>query len=146
MRTRRFIEVVLLVLSGIASCLASGFGLLAGGWGGFWGGSNAGERILHLLFWLLPASSLIAFGTYFLSRNIGMLWSWAISIGSIMTLFVVNLSSCFAGQCTTTNPVKIAWGVLTQAQEWMLLIPSFGLYLAAVIHNRRTSSAMNVSP
>jgi hypothetical protein len=144
MSTHRIAEVALLVLCGIASCLASGFGLFAGLWGGFWGGSNAGDRILHLLFWLLPATSVTAFGTYFLSRNLGLFWSWAISIGSITTLFVVNLGSCLAGQCTTINPVKIAWEVLTQ--DWILLIPSFGLYLAAVIHNRDTSSVMDDRP
>jgi hypothetical protein len=139
MRTHRSVEVVLLVLSGIASCLASVFGLLAGRLVGFWGGSNASDRILHLLFWLLPTSSLIAFGTYFLSRTLGMLWCWAIFIGSNTILFVVNLNSCLAGPCTTTNPVKMALGALSQPYKWILLIPSFGLCLAAVIHNRDTS-------
>lgn len=138
MRTHRLVEVVLLVISGIASCLASVFGLLAGGWGGFWGGSGIGDHILRLLFWLLPASSIIAFGTYFLSRSLGMLWSWAISIGSITTLFVVNLNPA-------ANPVKVAWGVLIQPQVWIILVPSFGLYLAAVIHNRDGSGAVDPS-
>src|SRR6516165_10420582 len=136
MRTHRSVEVVLLVLSGIASCLASVFGLLAGRLVGFWGGSNVSDRILLLLFWLLPTSSLIAFGTYFLSRTLGMLWCWAIFIGSNTILFVVNLNSCLAGPCTKTNPVKMALGALSQPYEWILLIPSFGLCLAAVIHNR----------
>ena len=66
-------------------------------------------------------------------------WSWAIAIGSILTLFSVNFSSL-------GNPVKIAWGVLIQTQEWILLIPAFGLYLSAVIHNRNRSSAVDHLP
>ena len=119
MRTR-LVEILLLVLSGVASSLASGFGLFAGLWGGLWAGSGIGDHILRLLFWLLPASSLVAFGAYFYSRTLGMLWSWAIAIGSIVTLFTVNFTP-------VTNPVKIARGVLIQNQEWILLIPAFGL-------------------
>lgn len=138
MRTR-LVEILLLVLSGIASALASGFGLFAGLWGGLWAGSGIGDHILRLLFCLLPASSLLAFGAYFYSRALDMLWSWAIAIGSIMTLFTVNFTPI-------ANPVKIAWGVLIQNQEWILLIPAFGLYLSAMIHNRSRSSAVDHRP
>ena len=138
MRTRP-VEILLLVLSGLVSCLATAWGLFAGLWGGFWAGSNIGDHILRLLFWLLPATSLVAFGAYFYSRKLGMLWSWVIAIGSMMTLFTVNFSP-------NTNPVKIAWGVLIQNQVWILLIPAFGLYFSAVIHERDKFTAVDNRP
>ena len=133
MQSQRFgLSVLFLVLAGIASLAMSAFGLFAGAWGGFWSGATASEAILHLLFWLLPAGSIVAFGSYFLSKAIGLLCSWAISIGSMITIFTVNLQSCLAGECTTTNPVKIALGVLLLPHIWILLGTSITLYLAAV--------------
>ena len=132
MQSERFgLSVLLLVFAGIASLAMSAFGLFSGAWGGFWSGANASEVILHLLFWLLPAGSIVAFGSYFLSKVIGVLFSWAISIGSMITIFTINLQSCLAGNCTTTNPVKIALGVFLLPHIWILLAASITLYLAA---------------
>ena len=136
MQSQRFgLSVLLLVLAGIASVAMSAFGLFAGAWGGFWSGASTSEVSLHLLFWLLPAGSIVAFGSYFLSKVIGVLFSWAISIGSMITIFTINLQSCLAGNCTTTNPVKIALGVFLLPHIWILLAASITLYLAAVTAN-----------
>jgi hypothetical protein len=113
----------------------SAFGLFAGAWGGFWSGANASEAVLHLLFWLLPAGSIVAFGCYFSSKVIGVSFSWAISIGSMITVFTINLQSCLAGNCTTTNLVKIALGVFFLPHIWILLAASITLYLAAASAN-----------
>jgi len=132
-QSERFgLSVLLLVFAGIASLAMSAFGLFAGAWGGFWSGANASGAILHLLFWLLPAGSIVAFGSYFLSKVFAVLFSWAISIGSMITIFTINLQSCLAGNCTTTNPVKIALGVFLLPHIWILLAASITLYLAAV--------------
>jgi hypothetical protein len=133
MQSQRFgLSVLLLVLAGIASLAMSAFGLFSGAWGGFWSGANTSEAFLALLFWLLPAISILAFGSYFLSKVVGVLFSWAISIGSMITIFTINLQSCLAGKCTTTNPVKIALGVFLLPHIWILLANSITLYLAAV--------------
>jgi hypothetical protein len=125
------LSMLLLVLAGIASLAMSAFGLFAGVWGGFWSGATASEAMLHLFFWLLPATSIVAFGSYFLSKGLGVLCSWAISIGSMITIFTINLQSCLAGECTTTNPLKIALGVFLLPHIWFLLAASITLYLAA---------------
>ena len=136
MQSERFgLSVLLLVFAGIASLAMSAFGLFSGAWGGFFSGANASEVILHLLFWLLPDGSIVAFGSYFLSKVIGVLFSWAISIGSMITIFTINLQSCLAANCTTTNPVKIALGVFLLPHIWILLAASITLYLAAVSAN-----------
>ena len=61
---------------------------------------------------------------------------WAISVGSMITIYAVNLQSCLAGQCTTTNPIKIALGVFLLPHIWILLIASITLYAAARIENK----------
>jgi hypothetical protein len=122
-----------LIIAGIASIVMSVFGLFAAAWGGPWEGSNIGERVLHLVFWLLPALSAVAFVSYFVSRRAGLLGSWAILIGSIVDIFVVNLDSCLAGDCTTKNPIKIALGVFLLPHIWGLIASSFGLQIATSI-------------
>jgi len=136
MRTNRSTAVLALVISGLASAVMSGFGLMAGAWGGFWRGSNSGDAMLGLLFWLLPTLSLGAFALYFLSRNLGLLCSWGILVGSAITIYSVNFKSCLAGQCTTTNPIKIALGVLVLPHIWILSIASIALYFASVLQNK----------
>jgi hypothetical protein len=137
MRTnRRGTEVVLLIISGLSSAAMSAFGLMAGAWGGFWRGSSSGDASLGLLFWLLPTLSLVTFALYFLSRSSGLLCSWAILIGSAITIYCVNLKSCLAGQCTTTNPVKIALGVFLLPHIWILSAASIALYLATVLGSK----------
>ncbi|HKD60363.1 MAG TPA: hypothetical protein VKB47_07865 [Terracidiphilus sp.] len=127
------LSVLLLFIAGIASLAMSGFGLFAGAWGGF---GTGGHAVLGLLFWFLPAMSIFAFGIYFLSRSVGLMCLWAISVGSMITIYAVNLQSCLAGQCTTTNPIKIALGVFLLPHIWILLIASITLYAAARIENK----------
>ncbi len=126
-----------LIIAGIASIALSAFGLFAASWGGAWAGSNIGERILHLLFWLLPALSAVAFVSYFVSKTTGLLASWVILIGSTIDIFLVNLDSCLAGNCTTKNPLKIAFGVFLLPHIlphiWALIASSLGLQIATSI-------------
>jgi hypothetical protein len=138
----RGVEVLLLVIAGTASALMSAFGLFAGAWGGFWSGSSMNELLLHFLFWFLPTLSLVAFVSYFRSKAVGLFSSWAISIGSMITIYAVNLKSCLADQCTTTNPIKIALGTFLLPHIWILLIASFTLYRAAVIQKNATSQGL----
>jgi hypothetical protein len=53
----------------------------------------------------------------------------------MITIFTINLQSCLAANCTTTNPVKIALGVFLLPHIWILLAASITLYLAAVSAN-----------
>src|ERR1700691_3150816 len=117
---RRGTSVLLIVISGLFSAAMSAFGLMAGAWGGFWKGAGTGDAVLGLLFWLLPTLSLVAFGLYFLSRSFGLFCSWLIAIGSAITIYAVNPKSCLAGQCTTTNPIKIALGIFLLPHIWIL--------------------------
>ena len=136
MQIYRPAAVLTLVVSGLASAAMSGFGLMSGAWRGFWSGSNSGDAMLGLLFWLLPTLSLGAFALYFLSRNLGLLCSWGILVGSAITIYAVNLKSCLAGQCTTTNPIKIALGAFLLPHIWILSAASIALYFAAVLQNK----------
>jgi hypothetical protein len=121
------------IIAGIASLAMSAFGLFAAAWGGTCAGSNIGDRALHLLFWVLPTLSAVAFVSYFVSRKAGLFAAWAIAIGSIVTIFILNLGSCLTGECTTKNPVKIALGVFLLPHIWFLLVASLGLQLATSI-------------
>jgi hypothetical protein len=121
------------IIAGIASVAMSAFGLFAAAWGGAWAGSNIGEKALHLLFWVLPTLSPVAFVSYFASRKAGLFAAWAIAIGSIVTICILNLGSCLAGECTTKNSVKIALGVFLLPHIWFLLAASLGLQLATSI-------------
>ena len=119
-----------LIIAGIASLAMSAFGLFAAAWGGAWAGSDVGDKVLHLLFWLLPTLSTVAFVGYFVSKRAGQIGSWAITVGSMIDIFIVNLNSCLAGNCTTKNPIKIALGVFLLPHIWILLASSLGLQLA----------------
>lgn len=119
----------------------SAFGLFAAAWGGAWAGSNVAERTLDLLFWLLPTLSVVTFGSYFMSKATGLLGSWGIAIGSMVDVFIINLDSCLAGNCTTTNPVKIALGVFLLPHIWILLAASISLQIAASISGNSAISA-----
>ena len=133
MQSQRFgLSVLFLVLAGIASLAMSAFGLFAGAWGGFWSGATASEAILHLLFWLLPAGSIVAFGSYFLSKAIGLLCSWAISIGSMITIFTVNLAVLPCGGMHNNQSSEDCPRGFTLPHIWILLGTSITLYLAAV--------------
>jgi len=138
---RSLLSVLLLVIAGIASLTMTAFGLFAGAWGGFGDGSNWLDTILHSLFWVLPSMSVLAFGAYFLSKRVGLVCSWAISIGTAFTIFIVNLQSCLAGRCTTTNPVIIALGVFVLPHIWILLGASVSLYIATVVSNKQTGAS-----
>jgi hypothetical protein len=139
-----------LIIAGIASVAMSAFGLLAAAWGGLWAGSAISDRILHLLFWLLPALSIVAFVGYFTSKRAGLIGSWAIAVGSMIGIFVVNLNSCLAGECTTKHPIKIALGVFLLPHIWILLASSLSLQLAkstgggsAVLSEQEPSTAVS---
>jgi len=129
-----------LLIAGVASLIASAFGIFAAAWGGLWTGPGLWNGILHLLLWLLPAFSVVAFGIYFLSRRIGLLASWATSLGSVITLYLFNLQDCLSGGCTTTNPFKIFFGVFLLPHLWPLLLASASLGLSARIANSSPSS------
>jgi hypothetical protein len=122
-----------LIIAGIASAAMSAFGLFAAAWGGTWAGSDIGDKVLHLLFWLLPTFSAVAFVGYFVSKRTALIGSWAITIASMIDIFIVNLNSCLAGDCTTKNPLKIASGVFLLPHIWILLASSLGLQLATSI-------------
>ena|ERR1700733_737027 len=133
--------ILFLIIAGIASVAMSGFGLFAMAWGGAWEGSNIGGKILHLLVWLLPTLSTVAFVSYFVSKKVGLLSSWTIAIGSIVTILIQNLNSCLAGNCTTSNPFKIALGVFLLPPIWILLAASLGLQLATSIRGNSVTSS-----
>src|SRR5579863_10777302 len=99
-KVRSEFAFLFLIIAGIASIGMSAFCLFSALWGGAWAGSNIGERVLGFLFWLLPAFSVVAFISYFVSKKVGLLGSWAILIGSGIDIFVLNLDSCLAGDCT----------------------------------------------
>jgi len=132
-KARSEFAFLFLIIAGISGFVASAFGFFVMAWGGAWAGSNVGERILHLLFWLLPTLSAVAFISYFVSRRTGLLGSWAILTGSMVDIFVVNLGTCLAGDCTAKNPIKIALGVLLLPHIWVLMGSTFGLQIATSI-------------
>jgi len=121
------------MIAGIASVAMSAFGLFAAAWGGAWAGSDIGDKTLHFLFWLLPALSAVAFVCYFVSKKAGLIGSWAITVASMIDIFIVDLNSCLAGDCTTKSPLKIALGVFLLPHIWILLASSLGLQLAKSI-------------
>ena len=143
--TRSEFAFLFLIIAGIASVAMSGFGLFAAAWGGAWEGSNVGEKVLHLLFWLMPALSVVAFVCYFVSNKAGLLGSWAISVASMITIFIVNLDSCLAGDCTTKNPLKIALGVFLLPHIWGLFVASFCLQLATSMRSDSGRSQVEAS-
>ena len=132
-KPRSEFAVLFLIIAGIASIGISAFGLFTALWGGAWAGSNIGERVLGFLFWLLPALSVVAFISYFVSKKVGLLGSWAILIGSGIDIFVINLDSCLAGDCTTKNPIKIALSVFLLPHIWVLFASSLSLQIATSI-------------
>jgi len=76
-----------------------------------------------------------------MSKAAGLLGSWGIAIGSMVDIFIINLDSCLAGNCTTTNPVKIALGVFLLPHIWILLAASISLEIAASISGNSAISA-----
>jgi len=106
------IEVLLIVIAGLASAAISCFGLFAGAWGGFVGAPTQPISVTHIVFWLLPSLCLPAFILSWWFRRIGLLTLWMIPVGTFVALAVQSLQACAAGRCTTTNPVLIALGAL----------------------------------
>lgn len=70
-KARSEFAFLFLIIAGISSITMTAFGLFSAAWGGAWAGSNIGEKVLHLPFWLLPTLSGIAFIVYFFLRKQG---------------------------------------------------------------------------
>ena len=111
-----------------------------GAWGGFWSGKTTTERVLGMVFCVVPAMSLPAFALFFGSRPVTLLSSFAIAAGSFLTLYQINVNACMAGESTTTSPFKITLGVLSKTHIWLLTSIAIALYCAAVIANRDRQS------
>lgn len=99
--------ILLLVFAGIASAVVSLWGLMAGGWGGFFYDRGQIISIPHLMFWLSPALSFPAFVIYLAFRRVGLFLAWLVPICTWLALFLTNWQSCMRGDCTTTNPILI---------------------------------------
>jgi hypothetical protein len=130
---RRGFAYFLLFIAGLGCVLLAAFGVFAQMVSGIAGGPNHRDSLLHVLFWLLPALSFVAFGIYFFSHRLGVLLSWIIFFGSAVALFVIDMQSCLAGNCTTTNPIKIALGVFFMPHLWILLAIAAALSRSAVL-------------
>jgi hypothetical protein len=113
-------RIPLLIISGLASCFCSWFGLMAAAWGG-----TGLPSMTALLFWLLPALTLPVFVLYFFFPQIAARSMWFLLLVSYAAFFVGTYRDCLAGKCTTTNPFKIAVGCLYGSPT----IP--GLFIAA---------------
>jgi hypothetical protein len=124
-KTRR---TIFLIISGFASTGVSLFGVIAG----LWGGAKSPYPVLFSLFWILPALSLPAFGSYFLSRGLGRLCSIFLVVGIYVTLFSLSWRDCAAGQCNTTSLVSIALGPVTSVSHlWGQIVAALFLNLAS---------------
>ena len=114
---------LLLVIAAIASMAMSAFGFSVGVWGGFWAGTGV-RAILHLLLWLLPTSSVIAFGSYLASRSVGLKCTWTIAIGGMIT----SISGWASGE----------FSMIIFLFPLIQLIACFALYGDARIQNKIT--------
>lgn len=83
----------LVVIAAIASMAMSALGFSVGVWGGFWNGAGLGA-LLDTSLWLVPTLSVFAFVIYIISKTAGLICTWGIAFGSVMT----SICSLASGQ------------------------------------------------
>jgi len=95
-----------------------------------WGGAAKSHSILLIMFCLCPALSLVAFILYLVTPRAGVIISWMLLTGTYISLFLNNLRGCLRSNCTTTNPLSIAWGTLVGMPTiWFLFVAAISLLL-----------------
>jgi hypothetical protein len=106
----RVLSILLYSIAALVSLFSSFFGLMACAWGGLLGGPDHPITLSGTLFWVLPCLSLPSIVLFIWRPRAGLICAWAIVIGMFCNLAVTNVQTCMKGECTTSNPIVVAFG------------------------------------
>ena len=112
-------RILWLTVAGVASAVASGFGVAA--WHA--AGVSASPSLPLRFFCVFPALSFVAFCLYFRWPRFALIASLLLLTGAFITAYFVNLSACLTRACSTADSIRMGWQTITQGRAlWALAI------------------------